>query len=103
VGRITLIDFDHIELSDLIRQVLYGEKDIGEKKVVVAQRKLSQLNPNIEVIPIITKITIENVFNIIDGAQVVVDGLDSLDTRLLVNSACVKHKIPYIYGGDHAS
>ena len=99
VGRITLVDFDNVELSDLNRQVLYREKDIGEKKVIVAQRKLSKLNPNVEIIPIFTKITEENVFNIIDGAQVVVDGLDNLGTRLLVNSACIKHKIPYIYGG----
>jgi adenylyltransferase/sulfurtransferase len=57
------------------------------------------LNPNVKIIPIFTKITGENVFHTIDGAQVVVDGLDNLNARLLVNSACVKHKIPYIYGG----
>jgi adenylyltransferase/sulfurtransferase len=88
-----------VELSDLNRQVLYWEEDIGEKKVLVAQRKLSKLNPTIEIIPIFAKITKKNVFSIIDGAQVVVDGLDNLATRLIVNSACIKHKIPYIYAG----
>jgi len=99
VGHITIIDSDSVELSDLNRQILYWEEDVGEKKVVVAQSKLSKLNPMVEIIPIFTKITEENIFNIVNGAQVVVDGLDNLPSRLVVNSACVKDKIPYIYGG----
>jgi adenylyltransferase/sulfurtransferase len=99
VGRITIVDFDVVELSNLNRQVLYWEEDIGKKKVMIAQRKLSKLNLGTEIIPIFVKITGENVFSIVDGAQVVVDGLDNFATRLLVNSACVKHGIPYIHGG----
>lgn len=99
VGHITIVDFDTVELSDLNRQVLYWEEDIGEKKVVAAQRKLSKLNPTVEIIPVFVKITEENVFSIISEAQVVVDGLDNLASRLVVNSACVKQKKPYIYGG----
>ncbi|MFC1928933.1 ThiF family adenylyltransferase [Chloroflexota bacterium] len=99
VGRITIVDFDNVQLTDLNRQVLYWEEELGEKKVVVAQRKLSKLNPAVEVIPIFAKITEENVFDIIDRVEVVVDGLDNLPTRLVVNSACVKHKTPYVYGG----
>ena len=53
----------------------------------------------IEIIPISDQITEANVFRLISGAQVVLDGLDNFTTRLLVNSACVKHKIPYIHGG----
>jgi adenylyltransferase/sulfurtransferase len=99
VGRITLADFDVVELSDLNRQVLYGEEDIGEKKVIVAQRKLSKLNGTIEITPIFAQITRENVSSIIKDAQLVVDGLDNAATRLIVNSACVQYNIPYIYGG----
>ena len=99
VGHITLVDFDRVELSDLNRQVLYSEEDRGEKKVLVAQRKLSHLNPAIEILPTFAKITKENVFRVIHDVQVVVDGLDNLSTRLMVNAACVKRKIPYIYGG----
>lgn len=99
VGHITIVDFDTVELSDLNRQILYWEEDIGEKKVAVAQRKLSKLNPAVEIIPIFAKITEENVLSLIDEAQVVVDGLDNLATRLVINSACVKRKIPYVYGG----
>jgi len=99
VGHIAIVDFDIVELSDLNRQILYWEDEIGERKVVVAQRKLSKLNPAVEITPIFAKVTEENVLSIIDGAQVVVDGLDNSATRLVVNSACIKQKIPYIYGG----
>ncbi|MBC8273941.1 MAG: HesA/MoeB/ThiF family protein [Chloroflexi bacterium] len=99
VGHITIVDFDTVELSDLNRQILYWEDEIGDRKVVVAQRKLSKLNPSVEITPIFAKITNENVLGIIDRSQVVVDGLDNSATRLVVNSACIKQNIPYIYGG----
>jgi len=99
VGHITIVDFDVVELTNLNRQVLYWEEDIGAKKVVVAQKKLSKLNPTIEINPICAEITGQNIINAIKGAQVVVDGLDKLDARLVVNTACVQQRIPYIYGG----
>jgi len=99
VGHITIVDFDTVELSDLNRQILYWEEDVGKKKVIAAQRKLSKLNPLIQITPVSTKITEENALSLIDKAQVVVDGLDNSATRLIVNSACIKQKIPYIYGG----
>jgi molybdopterin/thiamine biosynthesis adenylyltransferase len=99
VGHITIIDYDLVELSNLNRQVLYWEEDIGKKKVAVAQKKLTQLNPTVEITPIHAEITEQNVSRLIDGAQVVVDGLDTLDARLVLNSACVQQKTPYIYGG----
>jgi adenylyltransferase/sulfurtransferase len=99
VGHITIVDFDTVELSDLNRQILYWEDDLGKSKVRVAQRKLSKLNPTVEITPIFTKVTRENAPNLIDGSQVVVDGLDNSATRLIVNSACIERKIPYIYGG----
>jgi molybdopterin-synthase adenylyltransferase len=99
IGHITIVDFDVVELSNLNRQVLYWEEDIGAKKVEVAQKKLSKLNPTIEITPIYAEITEENVYSVIDGAQVVVDGLDRLNARLVLNAACVKQKIPYVYGG----
>ena len=99
VGQITIVDSDTVELPDLNRQILYWEDEIGERKVVVAQRKLSKLNPTVEITPVFAEITEENVLSLINGAQVVVDGLDNSATRLVVNSACIKQKIPYIYGG----
>lgn len=99
VGYITIVDFDIVELSDLNRQILYWEQDSGEKKVIVAQGKLSKLNSSIQIIPVFTKVTEDNALSLIDGAQVVLDGTDNVTTRLIVNSACVKLKIPYIYAG----
>ena len=98
VGRITFVDSDLVELSNLNRQILYREEDLGEKRVFIAQRKLSELNPGVKIIPLFAKITEENVFRIVHGAQIVVDGLDNFASRLSVNSACVKHGIPYIHG-----
>jgi molybdopterin/thiamine biosynthesis adenylyltransferase len=98
-GHITLVDFDTIHLSDLNRQFLFWEEEIGEKKVSVAQKKLTRLNPEIEIVPVSKKITEDNVRDIIKDAQVIVDGLDNSATRLIVNSACVEERIPYIYGG----
>jgi molybdopterin/thiamine biosynthesis adenylyltransferase len=99
IGHITIIDYDVVELSNLNRQVLYWEEDIGKKKVVVAKKKLSRLNPLVEITHIHAEITDQNISRLIDGAHVVVDGLDTKDARLTVNSACVQQKIPYIYGG----
>ena len=99
VGHISIVDFDIVELSDLNRQILYWEEDIGEKKVIVAQRKLSKLNSSVQITPVFTKVTEDNVLSVINGAQVVLDGTDNVATRLILNSACVKLKIPYIYGG----
>jgi adenylyltransferase/sulfurtransferase len=99
VGQITLVDFDVVALSDLNRQVLYWEEDIGEKKVLIAQKKLSKLNPAIKIIPVFKRVTEANASSIISGNEVVVDGLDNLVTRHIVNSACIRHEIPYIYGG----
>jgi len=99
VGKITIIDFDVVELSNLNRQVLYGEEEIGEKKVFVAQRKLSKLNPRAEIIPVFARIAENNISEFMAGAQVVLDGLDNFPTRLAVNSACIRHRIPFVHGG----
>jgi adenylyltransferase/sulfurtransferase len=99
VGHITIVDSDIVELSDLNRQILYCEEDVGKKKVVVAQRRLSRLNSRVEITPVFAKITEKNASSLVSGAQLVVDGLDNFAARLVVNSACVKQKIAYIYGG----
>jgi adenylyltransferase/sulfurtransferase len=99
VGHITIVDNDHVELSDLNRQILYQDENIGERKVDSAHRRLLGMNPYIEVTPIFAKIQKDNVSDILQGAQVVVDGLDNFETRFLLNSICVKENIPFIYGG----
>ncbi|MFP3879945.1 MAG: HesA/MoeB/ThiF family protein [Dehalococcoidia bacterium] len=101
VGHITLVDNDRVELSNLNRQVLHYEEDIGEKKPFSAARKLAELNSSIEFTPAFEKITECNAEEIIKGADLVIDGMDNLETRFVLNKACVARRIPLIHGAIH--
>ncbi|MBC7120348.1 MAG: HesA/MoeB/ThiF family protein [Candidatus Methanosuratus sp.] len=98
VGHLRLIDCDTVDLSNLNRQVLHWSSDLGRAKVESAAMKLTQLNPDIVVDPVNEALTVDNVAQLLTGIDVVVDGLDNLQSRLLVNEACVCLGIPYIYG-----
>jgi adenylyltransferase/sulfurtransferase len=99
VGHITVIDNEMVELSNLNRQVLHWDEDIGQEKAVSAARKLRSLNPSIEVVPITAQITEANAIDIIKGASVVVDAMDNFETRAILNRACVAERMPFIHGG----
>ncbi|MCJ7595016.1 MAG: HesA/MoeB/ThiF family protein [Desulfobacterales bacterium] len=99
VGSITVVDRDTVALSDLNRQVLYGRDDIGKRKVDVAAERLSRLNSNVKIYPRFAEITEENASKLLTGIELVVDGLDNLQARFALNSACVEKGIPFIYGG----
>ncbi|MCX6013856.1 MAG: HesA/MoeB/ThiF family protein [Chloroflexi bacterium] len=99
IGQITIIDNENIELSNLNRQILHWTENIGQKKVVSASDKLSRINPSIKIIPRQTKITEANSRDLIMGADVVIDALDNIETRLLLNHACMTEGIPLIHGG----
>jgi len=99
VGHITLIDHETVELSNLNRQVLHWEQDIGEKKVTSAFRKLTGLNPSIEVKTLELEITDANARNLVGEADVVIDALDNFETRSVLNRACVSEGIPLVHGG----
>jgi len=99
IGHITMVDCDFVELSNLNRQILHWEQDIGEKKPLSAAQKLTRLNPSIEVTPLFERITEDNVRDIIRGAHAVIDGMDNFETRFILNSACVGEGIPFIHAG----
>jgi molybdopterin/thiamine biosynthesis adenylyltransferase len=99
VGHVTLIDCDRVELSNLNRQVLHYEEDIGKGKPFSAEQKLSKLNSSIEVTTVFKAITEHNAREIIKGANLVIDGMDNFKTRFIVNKACVAEGIPFIHGG----
>jgi adenylyltransferase/sulfurtransferase len=99
VGHIRIVDRDIISVSDLHRQYLYDINSIGLPKVEVAAEKLKRLNPNVKIEPIAEPIIKRNVSDIVNGMDVAVDGLDSIDTRYLVNRACREKKIPYVFAG----
>jgi len=101
VGHVTLIDGDRVELSNLNRQVLHYEEDIGEDKPFSVARKLAKLNSSIEVTPVFKKITERNAREIVKGANLVMDGTDNFKTRFILNKACVAEGVPFIHGGVH--
>jgi len=100
VGHLTILDRDFVEESNLQRQVLFDEEDVKSSipKAIAAERKLRRINSQIEVKGIVTDVNYTNVEDLLGGAALVMDGTDNFETRFLVNDACVKHNIPWIYG-----
>jgi molybdopterin/thiamine biosynthesis adenylyltransferase len=99
IGKLTLVDSDVVELSNLNRQILHWETDIGEQKVTSAARKLEKLNPTVEIIPLAVKITGENFSGLLQGVDLVMDCMDNMATRFILNEGCFKAGIPLIHGG----
>jgi len=98
VGYIRLIDQDTVELHNLHRQILYNQDDIHYPKTEIAAQRLEKINPLVEVEAIPENVNATNVERLLDGVDCVVDGLDNMVTRYLVNRVCVKTKIPYVFG-----
>ncbi len=99
IGKIILADRDTFKLSDLNRQILCCQRDLGRFKAEVAKEKLEALNPEIEVEAIIAEITKDSILNIAGDADIVVDGMDNWRTRFLINEYCVRNEIPFIHAG----
>jgi molybdopterin/thiamine biosynthesis adenylyltransferase/rhodanese-related sulfurtransferase len=99
VGRIGIVDDDRVDASNLQRQVLHSTARLGDWKAESAKRTLQELNPDVEVVPYLERLTSENVDRILDdGWDVIVDGADNFPTRYLVNDAAVWHGIPLVHG-----
>lgn len=98
VGRIGLVDFDVVDETNLHRQVLFGESDIGRHKLDAAVDRLRDVNPHIEIVPHPVRLTSENALELFADYDLVVDGTDNFPTRYLVNDACVLSGKPYVYG-----
>ncbi|MFQ6134489.1 MAG: ThiF family adenylyltransferase [Nitrososphaerales archaeon] len=98
VGGLRVIDRDVVELSNLHRQTLYSTEDLGYPKAEVAEEKLKEINPRLNIEALTVAVNQDSVKDIVKGVDVVVDGLDSIETRYVVNRACVDAGIPYVYG-----
>ncbi len=98
VGTIRLIDHDKVSLSNLNRQILHWDNDIGRKKVESASEKLVQLNKHINIEPISELISEDNISSLTDGFDAIVDAIDNLSTRYLLNKAAIKNNIPFFHG-----
>jgi molybdopterin/thiamine biosynthesis adenylyltransferase len=100
VGRLVLVDRDFVEESNLQRQIMFEESDALNRlpKAVAAASRIGRVNSDIQVEAIVADLTFENIEEIIAGASIVMDGTDNFETRFLINDACVKSKIPWVYG-----
>jgi molybdopterin-synthase adenylyltransferase len=98
VGYLRVIDQDILETKNLHRQILYTTDDLDYPKVESAAARLEKLNPLVKAEPISENVNAGNVEHLIEGVDLVVDGLDNMATRYILNRACAKHKVPYVFG-----
>jgi adenylyltransferase/sulfurtransferase len=98
VGYLRLIDQDVVEVRNLHRQILYRLGDVHYPKVEVAAERLGKKNPLVKVEAVPENVNEKNVVKLLSGVDCVVDGLDNMGTRYLVNRACVKLGVPYVFG-----
>lgn len=98
VGTIGIVEFDTVDESNLQRQIIHSQSDIGKSKAQSAKAKISEINPNVNVITHETRLDNSNVKEIFSQYDIIVDGTDNFATRYLVNDACVILKKPYVWG-----
>ncbi len=99
IVHLSIVDFDQVELSNLNRQILLKEEDVGKKKVEVVQSELKKKNSALEVKAIEEKITKENVDRFVNNFDIVIDAVDNWETKLVLGESCAKHKIPFLHIG----
>ncbi|MHA1132263.1 MAG: HesA/MoeB/ThiF family protein [Candidatus Helarchaeota archaeon] len=99
IGRIGLLDFDTVDLSNLQRQILHFTSDVNRAKTRSATEKLSNLNPNVVIDPLNIHLTPQNVRSIIGNYDYVIDGSDNFATKFLINDACILEEIPFTIAG----
>ena len=98
VGTIGIVDMDVVDASNLQRQILHNLDRVGDRKVDSAKKTLTMLNPDVNVVTYDTRLSAENVMQILDGYDVIVDGADNFPSRYLLNDASVKLGIPVVHG-----
>jgi molybdopterin/thiamine biosynthesis adenylyltransferase len=101
VGSVRIVDRDIVEPSNLHRQILYDERDAALRlpKAEAAERKLKQINSTVRVEGVATNLLPRNVELLMNNVDLVLDGTDNLETRYVINDACVKNGVPWVYGG----
>ncbi|MBX3266844.1 MAG: ThiF family adenylyltransferase [Acidobacteria bacterium] len=105
VGSLRIVDRDFVEFTNLQRQTLFSESDAAERlpKAIAAKRSIAEINSEIDVEAIVADVNNSNIEALIAGCDLVLDGTDNFQVRYLVNDACVKHELPWIYGAAVSS
>jgi len=100
IGTITIVDRDYVEYSNLQRQQLYTEEDVERRlpKAVAAQRRLQQVNTDVNIKGIISDVSIDELETLIVGVDVIVDATDNFETRLMINDISQKYSVPWVFG-----
>jgi len=98
VGTIGIVDDDTVALNNLHRQILYSVNDIGLPKAERAALVLRRLNPEINIVPFMQRLTVENALEIMRSFDIIIDGTDNFATRYMINDACVLLNKPLVYG-----
>ncbi|WP_078435176.1 thiazole biosynthesis adenylyltransferase ThiF [Metabacillus halosaccharovorans] len=101
IGKLTIVDRDYVEWSNLQRQQLYIEEDAQNRipKAVAAKLHLKKINSEVEVHSYVEDVTSANIEELAEGVDLIIDATDNFETRLLINDVALKHEIPWIYGG----
>jgi molybdopterin/thiamine biosynthesis adenylyltransferase len=99
VGTIGIVDSDHVELSNLQRQIIHFTKDLNVSKVISAAEKIGSLNPDVKVRTYFELLRADNIQEIIRDYDFVIDGTDNFPAKFLINDACVMEGIPFSHGG----
>ena len=98
VGTLGIVEFDAVDESNLQRQIIHGQSDIGKSKAQSAKAKIAEINPYVNVVTHEVRLDNSNVMEIFSQYDIIVDGTDNFATRYLVNDACVLLKKPYVWG-----
>jgi molybdopterin/thiamine biosynthesis adenylyltransferase len=99
IGSIDIIDDDIVDITNLHRTSVFSEHDIGKSKALILQEKLRTVNTKVRVKGINQKVTVENIWPLVQHADVIIDGTDSIPLRLLINDVSIHHNIPWVYAG----
>ncbi|WP_273850765.1 ThiF family adenylyltransferase [Guptibacillus spartinae] len=104
-GYIRIVDRDYVEQSNLQRQMLFDEEDVASAlpKTIAAKKKLEKMNSSVEIEAMVVDVNASNVSKLIEDVDFVMDGTDNFSTRFLLNDACFKYNIPFVYGGAVSS
>lgn len=98
IGRIRIVDHEKIELSNLNRQILHCDEDVGREKAASAEEKLKKINPDVSLEAISETIEENNVLELVDDFDLIVDAMDNFHTRYLLNRAAIVKNIPFFHG-----